>query len=92
MTNLILTIILVGAAVTYAIELITALLYNFFLDDSVIKKWLSLPLSLGGMWVMQRQWTVVLIVTVPAATFVSLFLIKYLNKPQQVDMRRVPRI
>ena len=91
MANLILTIIIVGAAVTYVLELLTALLY-VFVDDSTIKKWLSLPLSFGGMWVMQQQWAVALFVTVPAATFVSLFLIKYINKPTQVQYQRLPRI
>ena len=89
MTNLLLTIALVGAAVTYTLELIDALLDGFF-DSSTIKKWLSLPLNLGGMWVMQQKWAVELIVTVPAATFVSLVLLKFINKPVQIQ--RLPRL
>ena len=91
MVNLILTITLVGAAVTYVLELIDAMLQGFF-DSSFVKKWLSLPLSVAGMWVMQQVWTVELFVTVPAATFVSLILLKFINRPTQVQYQRLPRL
>lgn len=91
MTDLILTIVLVGAAVTYILETLDAVLLGFF-EKTTINIVLSLPLSLGGMWAMQQSFTNQMFVTVPAATFVSLFLVKYLNKPQQVDVRRLPRI
>lgn len=91
MVNLILKIILVGAAVTYVLELIDAILQGFF-DSSTIRKWLSLPLSIGGMWVMQQVWTVELFVTVPASTLVSLVILKYINKPTQVQYQRLPRL
>lgn len=91
MTDLLLTIALVGAAVTYILETLDIVLLGFF-QKSTINLIFSLPLSLGGMWVMQRHWSLELFATVPAATFISLFLIKYINKPQQVDVRRVPRI
>lgn len=91
MTDLILTIVLVGAAVTYTLETLDAVLMGF-IQKTTLNIVLSLPLSLGGMWVMQQSFTVEMFATVPAATFVSLFLVKYLNKPQQVDVRRLPRI
>lgn len=91
MTDLILTILVVGSAVTYLLEAFKFALGGFF-EPTVINLILSLPLSLGGMFVMQRQWTAEMIVTAPAATLVALVLIKFINKPQQVEVRRVPRI
>lgn len=91
MTDLLLTIVLVGAAVTYILETLDAVLLGL-VEKTTLNIVLSLPLSLGGMWVMQQTFSVQMYATVPAATFVSLLLVKYLNKPQQVDVRRFPRI
>ena len=91
MTDLLLTILVVGAAVTYLLEGFKFILGGFF-EPTVLNLILSLPLSLGGMFAMQRQWSVQMIATVPAATLVALVLIKFINKPQQVEVRRVPRI
>ena len=91
MTDLLLTIVLVGAATTYILETLDFVLLGFF-EKTTINLVFSLPLSTAGMWVMQQQWTLTMLATVPAATFVSLVLLKYINKPQQVEVRRFPRI
>ena len=91
MTDLLITVLLVGAAVTYLLETLDMISLGF-VSKSTINKTLSLPLSVGGVYVMERQWSLEMIVTVTASTFVSLFLVRYLNKPQQVEVRRVPRI
>lgn len=91
MTDLLITILLVGAAVTYILETIDALSLGFF-EKSTINKALSLPLSFGGLFAMQQEITLKMFATVPAATFVSLLLVKFINRPQQVEIRRVPRI
>lgn len=91
MTDLLLTILLVGAAATYVLELIDAISLGM-LEKSTINIIFSVPLSTAGMWIMQKQWSLEMLITVPAATFVSLLLVKFLNKPQQVEVRRVPRI
>lgn len=91
MTDLLLTILLVGAAATYVLELIDAISLGM-LEKSTINILFSVPLSIAGMWIMQQKWSVEMFVTIPAATFVSLLLVKFLNKPQQVEVRRVPRI
>ena len=91
MTDLLLTILVVGSAVTYMLEAFKFALGGFF-EPTFINVILSLPLSLGGMFAMQRQWSVQMLATVPAATLVALVLIKFINKPTQVEMRRVPRI
>lgn len=91
MTDLLITVLLVGAAVTYLLETLDMISLGF-VSKSTINKTLSLPLSFGGVYVMERQWSLEMIVTVTASTFVSLLLVRYLNKPQQVEVRRVPRI
>lgn len=91
MTDLLIKLLIIGAAVTYLLEAFDMLLGGFF-EKTFINLYLSLPLSVAGVFVMQRSWTLDMLVTVPASTFISLFLLKYLNKPQQVDVRRVPRI
>lgn len=89
MTDLVLTAILVGAAVTYLLELVVSLLV--FLDKVTINKWFSLPLSFLGVFALYQTLSWDFFVIVPAATFVSLALLKFLNRPQ-VEYRRVPRI
>lgn len=91
MTDLLITIALVGAAVTFILETLDVVLLEYF-NKSTINLVFSLPLSLGGMWVMQQQWSIQMFATVPAATFVSLLLVRFINRPQPVDLRRVPRI
>ena len=91
MTNLLLTVLLVGAAVTYVLETLDILLLGWF-EKSTINLVFSLPLSFGGFYVMSQEVSLQMFATVPAATFISLVLLKYINKPQQVEMRRVPRI
>lgn len=91
MTDLLLTTILVGAAVTFVLELMDALSFGI-LTKQTINGVFSLPLSFAGIFAMQQILTIEMFVTVPAATLVSLVMVKYLNKPQQVDVRRVPRI
>lgn len=89
MTDLVLTAILVGAAVTFVLEILVSILV--FLDKVTINKWFSLPLSFLGVLALYRDLSLDFFVTVPAATFFSLALLKFLNRPQ-VEYRRVPRI
>jgi hypothetical protein len=90
MVNLLLTMLLIGAAVTYVLELLDELLLGFF-DKGDLNKFLSLPLSLGGIFIYQGSWNLKMIVTVPATTFVSLVMVKFINKPQ-VQYQRLPRL
>mgnify|MGYP006274460321 CR=1 FL=1 len=91
MTDLFLTTLLVGAAVTYVLELFGLFLGGLF-ERQIINLVFSIPLSTAAIYVMQHTWSIEMLATVPASTFISLFLLKYLNKPTQVEMRRVPRI
>lgn len=91
MVDLLLTTILIGAAVSYALEFIDAVSMGLF-SKITINKVFSIPLSTIGVWVMQQSWNIEMFVTVPAATFVSLALLKLTNKSTQIQYQRVPRI
>jgi hypothetical protein len=91
MTDTLITIAIVGAAVTYLLEALSFLLGGFF-ERTTLNIVLSLPLAVSGIFAIEQSWKYEMFVTVPAATFVSLLLLKYLNKPQQVEVRRLPRI
>jgi hypothetical protein len=85
------SIILVGFAVGYLIEFLGDL-FQFYLDPALIKKWGSLPLSVGGCFLLEG-FTLGTIVMAPAAAFVGLGVIKLLNRPiilQNVAQRRMP--
>ena len=89
MTELLISIIIAGTATTYVIEAIDLIIYQF-IDKSFLAKIFSLPLCLGALWIFQRDWTLEMVVSAPAATFVSLVLFKYLNKTT-VEYRTLPR-
>mgnify|MGYP006271528481 CR=1 FL=1 len=89
MTSLLLTVALVGVAVAYLLEFIDELTLGIF-EKSTINKILSLPLGFAGMYLMQHVTTLQMFVTVPASAFVSLILVKYINK-QPLQLQRLSR-
>ena len=91
MTDLLLATIITGFAVTYIIELLDLSILGEWIGKSNINVFFALPLSFGGMYVFY-QLDKLLFVTVPAATFISLMLGKYLNKPTVVSQQRIPRL
>lgn len=91
MTDLLLATIITGFAVTYIIELLDLSILGEWIGKSNINVFFALPLSFGGMYVFY-QLDKLLFVTVPAATFISLMLGKYLNKPTVVSQQRLPRL
>ena len=90
MVDLLLSTILVAFAVTYLLELLDLTFLGAWIGKSNINVFFALPLSFGGLFVFYGL-TLDLTVLVPAATFVSLFLSKYLNKPTLVQ-QRLPRL
>jgi hypothetical protein len=90
MVDTLISVILVGFAVTYILELLDLSYLGAWLGKSNINVFFALPLSFGGLYVF-NDLSLDLVVTVPAATFVSLFLGKYLNKPAVVSSR-IPRL
>lgn len=91
MANLLISVLLSGLAVTYLLELIDKIQLGIF-SKSTVNLVSSMPLSLACLYALQRQWTVALVVSVPAATFVALVLNMYINKPTVVQQQRLPRL
>jgi hypothetical protein len=90
MTDLLIPVLLTGFAVTYVIEFLE-LFISEFITKPTLNKYLALPLSFGGMCA-QLEIEYDFFVLVPAATFVSLVIGMWLNKPQVVQTQRLPRI
>lgn len=88
MTDLLLSVLLAGFAVTYVLEFLD--LFDI-VNKSTLNRWLALPLSVAGMYILVGELLTEMIVTVPATTFVSLALMKFLNKPTVVQ-QRIPRL
>ena len=87
MTDLLISIIIAGAAVGYLVEFINLITIDFF-GVSVLNKFLTLPLNTGALYLLGVE-DIKLLVVVPAATLVSILISKYLNKP---TVTRVPRL
>ena len=87
MTDLLISVVLVGVAVTYTVEFLDLVTTGFF-GVSVLNKFLSLPLSVGGLFVLDTT-DVKLAVAAPATAFVALFISKLINKPVAT---KVPRL
>ena len=87
MTDLLISAVLVGVAVTYAVEFIDLITTGFF-GVSILNKFLSLPLSVGGLFVLDTT-DVQLVVAAPATAFVALFISKLINQPVAT---KVPRL
>lgn len=90
MVDLLITTLLVAFAVTYLLELLDLTPLGAWVGKSNINIFFALPLSFGGLFIFEGL-TIDLVVLVPSATFVSLFLSKYLNKPTVVQ-QRLPRL
>ena len=76
MADLLISTIVVAFAVTYLLELLDLTLLGAWIGKSNINVFFALPLSFGGLFIFHGL-SIDLLVLVPAATFVSLFLSKY---------------
>jgi hypothetical protein len=90
MVDLLIATVLTGLAVTYVLELLNLTILGAWLGKSNINIFFAPPLSFGALYVFYGI-DINLVVTVPAATFISLALTKYLNKPAVVQSR-IPRL
>jgi hypothetical protein len=90
MTDTLITVLLTGLAVTYVVEFLE-LFISEFITKPTLNKYLALPLSFGGL-LAQLELDYDFFVLVPAATFISLVIGMWLNKPQVVQTQRLPRI
>jgi hypothetical protein len=87
MTDLLISILITGTAITYTIEFLNLITTDFF-GISFLNKVLTLPLSFGGLWALD-VWGMHLAVAVPSAAFVALFIGKQLDKPVVTNMPRL---
>jgi hypothetical protein len=87
MTDLLISIVISGIAITYVVEFLNLITTDFF-GVSFLNKVLTLPLSFGGLWVLDIR-GLHLIVAVPAAAFVSLYIGKNLDKPVVANLPRL---
>jgi|APGre2960657404_1045060.scaffolds.fasta_scaffold08485_3 hypothetical protein len=87
MVDYILASLMVGMALTYILELVDL----GFVSRASLNKFLTLPLSIGGFYLL-GYWDTSLVVAVPSSIFVALYIGKQLNKPAQVITPRLPRI
>jgi hypothetical protein len=78
-TDIVISVLLTGMAVTYVIEFLD-LFISGFITKPTLNKYFALPLSFLGLWA-QLNIKMDFFVLVPAATFVSLAIGMYLNKP-----------
>lgn len=90
MADLLISTIIVAFAVTYLLELLDLTLLGAWIGKANINVFFALPLSFGGLYLFHNL-TLDLVVLVPATTFISLFLSKYLNRPTVVQ-QRLPRL
>ena len=90
MADLLISIVIVAFAVTYFLELLDLTFIGAWIGKSNINVFFALPLSFGGLYLFHGL-ILNLVVLVPATTFVSLALTKYLNKPTVVQ-QRLPRL
>ena len=91
MTNIILTIILIGTAVAYLLGMLDVISFGI-LDSSTINTWFSLPLNVLGLWLLIPELTKETFVYAPASTFISLALLKLMNKQSKIQYQRLPRL
>lgn len=77
MVDLLITIILSGFAVTFAVELLALILWMFF-NKETLYNFLTLPFSFGSLYLFY-QLDKTFAVTVPATAFIALMLNKYIN-------------
>ena len=78
-TDLLIAVLFTGMAVTYVIEFLD-LFISGFITKPTLNKYFALPLSFLGLWA-QLDIYYDFFVLVPAATFVSLIIGMYLNRP-----------
>lgn len=92
MVNLLISVLLSGLAVTFAIEFLYLGLFILF-DKDITYNVLTIPLSFGALWCFAdlSKWFVV---SVPATSFVVLMTNKFLNKPAvfNASRKQLPRL
>lgn len=87
MTDLLISILIVGTAIAYVIEFFN-LITRDFLGVGALNKLLTLPLSGLGLWLLDAP-TRYIGVAIPAAAFIAAWISKQLNKPVVTNLPRL---
>lgn len=91
MVNLLIAVLLSGLAVTFTVELVSLALV-FFINKEKLYAFLSLPLSFGALLCFYNI-DLKFVVSVPAVSFITLLVNKYINKPVTIAApRRLPSL
>lgn len=86
MVNLLVAVLLSGLAVTFTIEFIS-LIVGLIISKERLYSVLSLPLSFGALYCFYPL-EISFVVSVPATSFIVLFINKYINRPIVLPSRR----
>jgi len=84
--DLLIFVIITGMAAAYTLELLTSLL-GTFISPRIIKQFLTLPLAILGCWLFNVT-GLTLAVASPAAAFVALAIMLFINRPVSVITQR----
>jgi hypothetical protein len=84
--DILIAVIISGMAVAYVTEFISTLTDDFF-KPALVKRILTLPLAYGACWYMDIT-GFALVISGPAAAFISLALLLILNRPVIVNNSR----
>lgn len=87
MTDLLISILIVGTATAYVIEFINLVTMDFFGIGS-LNKILTLPFSALGLWLLDAP-NQYIGVAIPAAAFIAAWISKQLNKPTVTNLPRL---
>ena len=88
MVNLLIATILIGFAVFYLIEVIDFIQsFLFSIKRSTLNLVLSVPLSIGGFYLLDF-WSIKLVVTSMASALICSVIDKQVNKPVMIQQRR----
>jgi len=87
MTDLLISILIVGTATAYVIEFLNLVTMDF-LGVGALNKLLTLPLSALGLWLLDSPMRYIG-VAIPAAAFIAAWISKQLNKPVITNLPRL---
>ena len=87
MTDLLISILIVGTATAYLIEFINLVTMDFFGVNS-LNKFLTIPISGLGLWLLDAP-NKYLSVAVLSAAFVAAWISRQLNKPVVTNLPRL---
>jgi hypothetical protein len=87
MTDLLISIIITGSAVTYAVEFLDLITTGFF-GVKTLNKFVTLPFSCGALYLVGVH-DIKLVIATPSATLVAILISRFLNRPVVTQASRL---